>query len=38
MRLSVLGYTRIYWYRGGMDAWKAAKLPLVDTPITAQLW
>lgn len=38
MRLSVLGYSRIYWYRGGIDAWKAAKLPLVDTPITAQLW
>lgn len=38
MRLSALGYSRVYWYRGGMDAWKGAKLPVVETPITAQLW
>jgi PQQ-dependent catabolism-associated CXXCW motif protein len=38
MRLSALGYTNVHWYRGGIDAWKAAKLPVVDTPITAQLW
>lgn len=38
MRLSALGYTNLYWYRGGIDAWMAAKLPVVETPITAQLW
>jgi PQQ-dependent catabolism-associated CXXCW motif protein len=38
MRLSALGYTNLYWYRGGIDAWRAAKLPVIETPITAQLW
>lgn len=38
MRLAALGYTNVYWYRGGIDAWMAAKLPVVETPITAQLW
>ena len=38
MRLSELGYTNLYWYRGGIDAWRAAKLPVVYTPITAQLF
>ena len=37
-RLAALGYKNVYWYRGGMDAWKAARLPTVITPITAQLW
>jgi rhodanese-related sulfurtransferase len=38
MRLAAMGYTQVYWYRGGMESWKAARLPVVETPITAQLW
>ncbi len=37
-RLAALGYKNVYWYRGGMQAWKAARLPTVITPIAAQLW
>lgn len=25
-----LGYKNVYWYRGGLEAWRAAQLPLVD--------
>lgn len=28
LRASVLGYTRVYWYRGGIEAWRAAGLAL----------
>jgi PQQ-dependent catabolism-associated CXXCW motif protein len=38
VRLTTLGYTNVYWYRGGMAAWKAANLPTVETPITGQLF
>ncbi len=38
MRLAAMGYTQVYWYRGGMESWKAARLPVIETPITAQLW
>jgi len=38
MRLVAMGYKRVYWYRGGVEAWIQAGLPLVDTPLTAQLW
>lgn len=31
MRLQTLGYTNLYWYRGGIQAWAVAKLPLVNT-------
>ena len=27
LRLHALGYENLYWYRGGIAAWKAAKLP-----------
>ncbi len=27
LRLDALGYDNLYWYRGGMAAWKAAHLP-----------
>ena len=27
-RAARLGYTRLYWYRDGIDAWEAAGLPL----------
>ena len=25
------GYTNVYWYRGGIEAWRAAKLPMTGT-------
>ena len=28
LRAAALGYTRVYWYRGGIEAWRAAGLPL----------
>ena len=31
MRLQTLGYTNLYWYRGGIQAWAVAKLPLINT-------
>lgn len=31
LRLREMGYTNIYWYRGGIDAWHDAGLPLVST-------
>lgn len=37
-RLVAMGYRNVYWYRGGLDSWKEAKLPLVQTPLTAQLY
>ena len=27
LRLDALGYETLYWYRGGIAAWKAANLP-----------
>jgi hypothetical protein len=27
LRLTALGYTEVYWYRGGREAWAAAGLP-----------
>lgn len=30
LRLVAMGYTRVYWYRGGREAWKAAGLPEAD--------
>ena len=27
LRLSALGYTRVYWYRGGREAWETAGNP-----------
>ncbi len=29
LRAVRLGYTNVHWYRGGMDAWRGAGLPLV---------
>lgn len=28
-RATALGYSRLYWYRDGLDAWEAAGLPVV---------
>lgn len=31
LRAKALGFTQVYWYRGGIDAWKQAGLPLVKS-------
>jgi adenylate cyclase len=36
LRLVALGYTNVYWYRGGCEAWEVAGLP--ETPIDIQDW
>jgi rhodanese-related sulfurtransferase len=36
LRLLALGYTQVYWYRGGWEAWQVAGLP--DTPLELQEW
>ena len=28
LRAEKMGFTRIFWYRGGINAWKAAALPM----------
>lgn len=38
LRLKQAGYKKVYWYRGGIEAWRAAALPLVETPLYAHLW
>jgi rhodanese-related sulfurtransferase len=34
LRLIALGYTNVYWYRGGWEAWDAHDLP--KAPLTVQ--
>jgi hypothetical protein len=36
LRLVALGYTNVYWYRGGREAWEVAGLP--ETAVDAQNW
>jgi adenylate cyclase len=36
LRLAALGYTQIYWYRGGREAWEVNGLP--ETPLDVQDW
>ncbi len=36
LRLVALGYTDVYWYRGGREAWQAAGLP--ETEVAMQDW
>jgi tetratricopeptide (TPR) repeat protein len=36
LRLVALGYTNVYWYRGGREAWEVNGLP--ETKIDAQDW
>ena len=31
LRTAAAGYTRVYWYRGGIEAWTAAGLPTART-------
>jgi tetratricopeptide (TPR) repeat protein len=33
LRLTALGYTNVYWYRGGREAWAAAGLPAVEVAL-----
>jgi hypothetical protein len=36
LRLVALGYTDVYWYRGGREAWEVARLP--ETELDVQEW
>ena len=36
LRLVALGYTKVYWYRGGREAWEVAGLP--ETEFDMQDW
>jgi TolB-like protein/DNA-binding winged helix-turn-helix (wHTH) protein len=36
LRLAALGYTRVYWYRGGREAWEVNGLP--ETELDVQPW
>jgi len=29
-RAASWGFTRLYWYRDGIDGWEAAKLPVAE--------
>jgi adenylate cyclase len=36
LRLAALGYTNVYWYRGGREAWEVNGLP--ETKLDVQQW
>jgi hypothetical protein len=36
LRLVALGYTNVYWYRGGLEAWRAHQLP--DAELKLHNW
>ena len=36
LRLVGLGYTKVYWYRGGRETWEAKRLP--EAEVDAQEW
>jgi adenylate cyclase len=36
LRLVALGYTQVYWYRGGREAWEVAELR--ETELVVQEW
>ena len=36
LRLAALGYTEVFWYRGGREAWLSAGLPAAE--VTPQAW
>jgi len=36
LRLVALGYTNVYWYRGGREAWEVAGLP--ESDVAMQDW
>jgi adenylate cyclase len=35
LRLVTLGYKRVYWYRGGLEAWQVAGLPEAELKVEA---
>lgn len=35
LRAQKLGYTKVGWYRGGLESWKAAKLPTAPATVRA---
>jgi PQQ-dependent catabolism-associated CXXCW motif protein len=37
LRAVAAGYVNVYWYRGGIEAWQAAGLPIVNSVVLAQL-
>src|SRR6218665_2811887 len=37
LRLVQAGYKNVYWYRGGIEAWRAPELPLIQPPPYAPL-
>jgi adenylate cyclase len=36
LRIAALGYTNVYWYRGGREAWEVAGLP--EAQVDIQDW
>ncbi|MBB5206293.1 PQQ-dependent catabolism-associated CXXCW motif protein [Inhella inkyongensis] len=38
MRLAKIGYKNVFWYRGGIQSWRAAGLPVIETPLGAHLY
>ncbi|MBV9248089.1 MAG: winged helix-turn-helix domain-containing protein [Acetobacteraceae bacterium] len=36
LRLVAMGYTNVYWYRGGREAWEVAELP--ETALSIAAW
>lgn len=36
-RLYVLGYRKLFWYRGGLASWTKSGLPVVEVPLSAQV-
>jgi rhodanese-related sulfurtransferase len=36
LRLTALGYTEVYWYRGGRESWAVAGLP--ESEVALQDW
>ena len=36
LRLAAIGYTHVYWYRGGREAWEVAELP--EAELVVQDW
>ena len=36
LRLVALGFTRVYWYRGGREAWEVTNMP--ETDLVLQEW
>lgn len=38
LRLQAIGYSDIYWYRGGKESWSSAGLPLIPSVPHATIW